>query len=363
LKQLQGYDKENIEEDKIKKLQEWIKNPKFHRDHLKNISEIAANLADWVIAMDSFHTVNKVVKPKQQALAVAEAEYNEVMAALKIKEDELKVVQDRVDGLRADLKSTQDQLADLKYRVADCEAKIERAIKLIGGLGGEKERWLNESIHLKEKYHNLTGDVLISAGLIAYLGSFTSVFRSMLTNDWVKNCLDREIPNSGSFSLQAVLGDPVQIRTWTQQFLPSDAFSIENGIITTKARRWPLFIDPQGQGNKWVRSMEKERKLSIIKFSDANYLKILENSIRIGYPVLLENVQEELDPAIEPLLQKQIFKKGNTLNIKIGDSTIEYSKDFKFYITTKFRNPHYMPEVSTKVTLVNFMITYEGLAD
>ena len=109
--------------------------------------------------------------------------------------------------------------------------------------------------------------------------------------------------------------------------------------------------------------MEKERELKVIKFSDGNYLKILESAIRIGYPVLLENVYEEMDPAIEPLLQKQIFKKGNSYNIRIGDSTIEYSKDFKFYITTKLRNPHYMPEVSTKVTLLNFMITYEGLSD
>jgi dynein heavy chain, axonemal len=37
--------------------------------------------------------------------------------------------------------------------------------------------------------------------------------------------------------------------------------------------------------------------------------------------------------------------------------------DFRFYITTKLRNPHYLPEVSTKVTLLNFMITFEGLSD
>jgi dynein heavy chain len=70
-----------------------------------------------------------------------------------------------------------------------------------------------------------------------------------------------------------------------------------------------------------------------------------------------------LDPAIEPLLQKQIVKKGNNLTLKIGDTIIEYNKNFKFYMTTKLRNPHYLPEVSTKVTLLNFMITYEGLTD
>ena len=151
-------------------------------------------------------------------------------------------------------------------------------------------------------YVNLTGDVLISSGMIAYLGAFNSVFRDELSSQWVKACQDKQIPNSGSFSLSSVLGDAVQIRNWTIQGLPSDSFSIENAIITTKTNRWPLYIDPQGQANKWIRNMGKESGVKILKFTEEKYLKFLESSIRMGNPVLIENVGEELDPAIEPLL-------------------------------------------------------------
>lgn len=65
--------------------------------------------------------------------------------------------------------------------------------------------------------------------------------------------------------------------------------------------------------------------------------------------VLLENVGEELDPILEPLLLRQIFKQGGAMCIRLGDSTIEYAPDFRFYITTKLRNPHYLPETSVKV--------------
>lgn len=95
--------------------------------------------------------------------------------------------------------------------------------------------------------------------MIAYLGAFTSTFRSDLTDLWVKICEERAIPNSGEFSLERVLGDPVQIRNWGLFGLPNDSFSIENAIINSKTRRWPLFIDPQGQANKWIKSMEKEK--------------------------------------------------------------------------------------------------------
>ena len=74
---------------------------------------------------------------------------------------------------------------------------------------------------------------------------------------------------------------------------------------------------------------------------------------KIFLQVLLENIQEELDPILESLLLKQTFKQGGSLCIKLGDSTIEYSYDFKFYITTKLRNPHYLPETSVKVTFTS----------
>ena len=65
--------------------------------------------------------------------------------------------------------------------------------------------------------------------------------------------------------------------------------------------------------------------------------------------------------SIEIQIQYSIL--GGVVCIRLGENVIEYSEDFKLYITTKLRNPHYLPEIATKVTLVNFMITPEGLED
>ena len=64
--------------------------------------------------------------------------------------------------------------------------------------------------------------------------------------------------------------------------------------------------------------MEKENNLSVIKLTDATFMRTLENSIQFGTPVLLENVGEELDPALEPLLQKSTFKQAGVVCIKLG---------------------------------------------
>jgi dynein heavy chain len=93
--------------------------------------------------------------------------------------------------------------------VADVEARLIKAQKLISGLGAQKELWKTNSETLSVTYVNLTGDVLISSGMIAYLGAFNSVYRDELTDLWVKRCEEKEIPNSGSFSLDKTLGDAV----------------------------------------------------------------------------------------------------------------------------------------------------------
>lgn len=69
-----------------------------------------------------------------------------------------------------------------------CGKKLERAEKLIGGLGGEKDRWSAAARSLQDVYDNLTGDVLISSGVIAYLGAFTAGFRKECTQEWTKIC-------------------------------------------------------------------------------------------------------------------------------------------------------------------------------
>ncbi|XP_067686354.1 dynein axonemal heavy chain 7-like [Haliotis asinina] len=364
LESLHNYDKDNIPVAYMKTIRsKYISNPDFDPEKIKTASTACEGLCKWVRAMDTYDRVAKVVAPKKEALKKAEGELAVAMASLEKKRASLKEVQDKLFKLEEKLAQNKQKKADLENQVDLCRKKLERAEQLIGGLGGERERWSVAARELGKKYINLTGDVLISSGIVAYLGAFTSAFRQEQALQWQKRVKEIGIPCSDDFSLIHTLGEPVKIRAWNIAGLPTDSFSVENGIIISNARRWPLMIDPQGQANKWVKNMEKANNLHMIKLSDGDFVRTLENCIQFGTPVLLENVGEELDPILEPLLMKQTFKQGGSMCIKLGDSTIEYSQDFKFYMTTKLRNPHYLPEVAVKVTLLNFMITPEGLSD
>ena len=92
-------------------------------------------------------------------------------------------------------------------------------------------------------------------------------------------------------------------------------------------------------------------------------MKIIEVCLPAGNPVLIENIDESLDPSLEPLLTKDVRKVNGQDSIKLGDTWVAISSDFKFMVTTKLSNPHYLPEVCIKVTLINFTVTPSGLED
>ncbi|NXA07095.1 DYH3 protein, partial [Sapayoa aenigma] len=364
LEKLQKYDKDNIPPAIMKRIREkFIGHADFQPDVVKNVSSACEGLCKWVRAMEVYDRVQKVVAPKRERLQEAEGVLDVQMQKLRVKQAELKEVVDRLQALQDEFDQMNNRKRDLENNIERCSQKLVRAEQLISGLGGEKERWTEAARLLGIRHTDLVGDVLLSSGTVAYLGAFTVDYRLKCQKQWQVLCSEKNIPCSSDFSLSNTLGDPVKIRAWQIAGLPVDSFSIDNGIIVSNSRRWALMIDPQRQANKWIKNMEKSNKLSVIKLSDTHYVRTLETAIQLGTPVLLENIGEELDAFIEPILLKQTFKQQGVEYMKLGENIIEYSKDFRFYMTTHLRNPHYLPEVAVKVCLLNFMITPLGLQD
>ena len=364
LHRLVSFAKDDIKAETIALARQFTDDPEFEPDVVaKKGSQAAAGLAKWVHAMVIYYRVAKEIAPKRAALKEAEAEKDEALGSLAVKQADLKEVKDKVEALEVSLTEAQNKKESLAREVQDCEAKLIRADALIKGLGGERTRWTEMSRQLAETYDNVTGDIVLSAGVIAYLGAFLTNYRENAVKQWAALLSKKNIVCSKTFTLAETLGSPIEVRSWIINKLPNDSFSIENAIMLQKSNRWPLMIDPQGQANRWIKKMEEARGLKVVKQSQATFVRTLVNSIPFGTPVLLENVPENLDPILEPLLLKRIVVSGGVANIRLGDATVEYDSRFKLYITTKLMNPHYPPELCVKVNLLNFMATADGLQD
>ncbi|CAM9695326.1 unnamed protein product [Sphacelaria rigidula] len=91
--------------------------------------------------------------------------------------------------------------------------------------------------------------------------------------------------------------------------------------------------------------------MDVTKLTHKKMLQTLENGVRFGKWVLLENIGEELDAALEPILLQQKFKQGGQDMIRLGDNTVPYHEDFRLLLITKLPNPEYAPEIQVRSEL------------
>lgn len=157
----------------------------------------------------------------------------------------------------------------------------------------------------------LPGDTLLITAFISYVGCFTKQFRLDLNKLWSNNLrsLEPPIPITEGLDPLSLLTDDTTVALWQNEGLPSDRMSIENATILSNSERWPLMIDPQLQGVKWIKQKYGE-DLRIIRIGQKGYLDTIEEALINGKTVLIENITETLDPVLDPLLGRNLIKKG-----------------------------------------------------
>jgi len=365
LDRLKGFDKDNISNATLRKMEKYTKDPNFTPKIVTQVSTAAGALCQWVHAMKIYAEVFREVEPKRLKLRNAQESLDKKNRELEKANNDLNKIKALVQELQDQFAASNSEKEELTQQAEEMKIKLVRAEKLMSGLAGEKGRWEISLGGFDAQQDALYGDCIISAAFMSYAGPFGASFRNQLVSDeWMVFVKENKILVTPGFQFADFLVDPAVVRGWNLQGLPTDSFSTENGVLTTRGRRFPLLIDPQNQGNKWVRKMEASRGLKIFDPNSDKIMTYVERAIEYGTPILLENVAEELDPSLEPVLAKNIIETApGSYSIKVGENTLDYNMLFKLYITTKLTNPHYTPEVSTKTTLVNFIVVQEGLTD
>jgi dynein heavy chain len=331
----------------------------------------AAGLCNWVINIVIYYDVVSGVEPKRKALAEAKVTLSDATAKLAAVNEKVAQLQAKLAKLTAEYDAAAKEKHDAEEIVRKGKLKLDLAQRLIKALSSEKVRWNKSVADLEADRIKLTGNSLLSAAFVSYIGPFTKTYRTRLVNDyWVPFIQEQGIPmladGTGHVDPISTLTTPSEVAKWNTLGLPSDPVSSENGALVCRSSRWPLIIDPQLQGIGWIKNMESQdpaRPLTVVRLDNKDIIFKLKQALENGYPFLIENMGEKIDATLMPVVQRATSKRGTKQFLKLGDDEVELSPNFQLYMHTKLANPHYPPEIQAEATLVNFTVTPGGLED
>ncbi|XP_031712248.1 dynein heavy chain 10, axonemal [Anarrhichthys ocellatus] len=363
LRSLMEMDVDSINTNQVRTVKGFLKNLQTSFEEMQAINKAGSGMLKFVEAVMGYCEVARLTKPKREKVALLEKNFFQ-------SKKELEYIQSELNDLQMELLALGEkyQAGIEEKRLLEDEAELMQrrliVAEKISGLSSESERWTQNLEGLKQRRVRLLGDCLISAAFLSYVGAFSWDFRNeMVYQVWVKDVQDRGIPLSQPFKLESLLTDEVEISRWGSEGLPPDEHSVQNGILTSRGSRFPICIDPQQQALNWIKKKEENNNLKISSFNDPDFLNQLELAIKYGFPFLLQDVDEYIDPVIDNVLEKNVKGTEGRQVLMLGDKEVDYDPNFKLYLNSKHANPKYSPSVFGKAMVINYTVTLMGLED
>ena len=328
-----------------------------------------AIIAGFCKIIEKYINAVKDVTPKKMKV-------DQKMDELHKAKEELRLVEENLEKIRANKKEMEEKLNEKKKQkeekeeIADrMKRTVDMATNLIDSLSGEKIKWKEDSKNFENQKKQLLGDAAICCAFIAYAGPFNFEFRQLIVKDYFRADINaKNLPITDNFEIENFLVDETTKGQWNQNKLPSDQLSIQNGILVTRASRYPILIDPQNQAKTWILTtnveIETNKHIFQMKVAADKFEQIFAPLFQNGEETVIEGIENDIDSKLDPLLDKQLLSSSSTSKMKklmVGDKIMDFNNAFKLYLLCKLINPHFTPEIYAKCTVIDFNVTIVGL--
>ncbi|KAH3766505.1 axonemal inner arm dynein heavy chain 3 [Pelomyxa schiedti] len=379
---LRHFAKEAIPDEAIAALRPYLSKPQFQPSAVERVNASLKSLCLWIRAMERFYWIHKSVIPIKLKVEQTHNRIDELHKKANLSKEKLATTEHTISHLSTQYKCAVDKKMKMQADIEFNQLKLQRAKNLQMGLASEQIIWQQHISELKQQMDTMLGDILLFCGCMTYLGAFTPQYREETLHEWQTYLGLCDIKYSSDFSLVSILGDPIKIRDWTLNGLPSDAHSIDNGVLITLSRTCSLILDPEGQVVKWLVNIELKiphntnlitasptpplSPLDEIDINSPSLLLILETCVQFGRSLLIEGISDDIDPVLLPLLTFLQRFSSTSLSegvTRIGDKAVTVNPDFRLYLSTKNSRIHLSPETFAKVNLVNFITSEESVAE
>ena len=348
---------------------EWLEKVKMYREppytdlnEMAKISGAVKGVVSYFHNLVNYNRLYLIVDPLLKKSQAAKATADAALAKKEELEKKLELVSGTQRKLQAEFDASKAKLDKVQAEQNALMEKLNTAEKFIGLLASNNERWKVEVENLKKNKKNIAGDCLLGSSFVSYIGVFNSFFRERLINKWKNIILGKDVAVTDGIDIVHTLSTEAEILKMKAEGLPSDPFSTENAVIITQCTRYPLIIDPQMQAIAWLKN--RGTKKTLVQYRQQKWDQLIGESLGSGDDIIIEDVDQEIDPMLAPIMGKQTTNKEKGHGqIRVGSSDYPFNPKTNIFFVTKISNPHYKPEIVAQCTLINFIVTEKGLED
>ncbi|TDH68981.1 hypothetical protein CCR75_000940 [Bremia lactucae] len=335
----------------------------FDYEKVNRASKACGPLYKWIVSQLSYTNILHKIQPLRaevQTLMDKSSDLRERYEQAKTTIDALEI---RIDNFKHEYAALINEAQIITNDMTSVTKKVKRSVALLQSLLQESERWEAGSNEFDTQMKTLVGDTLLSSAFLTYIGFLDFQQRKILVQDW-RDILDSmAISTKPQLSFVDYLSRPNEQLEWQTSDLPSDELCYENAIILQRFHRFPLIIDPSGQANNFIMkyySLKSSAKIAQTSFLDSSFMKVLASAIRFGTALLVHEV-ENIDPILNPVLNRELYKTGGRVLIRLAGEEIDYSPDFRLFLITRDPSCRFSPDICSRVTFVNFTVTPSSL--
>ena len=332
----------------------------FNLEKVQKASKCTGPLYKWIASNIEFADIKERIEPLRLQVETLAKESEELVVKHEKVENEIILLEESINNYKIEYAELIKETEKIKSEMNVVSSKCSRATTLLSSLDQEKSRWESGSETFQEQLNTLLGDVLLAGGFVSYIGFFDHRARVLLLQTWRSFLFNINVEYKSDLSLVNYLSTPSERIEWSSNELPDDVLCVENAIILNKFNRYPLIIDPSGQAMVYLQKQHASKRMNLTSFLDISFMKHLESALRFGTCLLVQDV-EEIDPVLNPVLNREFQKTGGRVLIRLGAADIDFSPSFSMYMTTRDPLFQFTPDICSRVTFVNFTITPASL--
>lgn len=356
-----SYDNETCLTSEMRKYMEevYLSRPDFNYETVNRASKACGPLLQWVIAQLRYSTILEEIGPLREEVVALETSATKSKAQLIAIAEMIEELEQSIQGYKNDYSELIREAERVKLEIENIEKKVDRSLKLIENLTKERQRWQASINAFEAGRERIIGNSILGAAFCCFCGNLDQSHRHLVANQWKEKLRRSAVFFDESLAITSMLASAVNIAKWASAGLPNDQLFIDNFSIMGWST-FPYIVDPTENLVTILKEVTVPKKMIVTSFLDDTFIKVLEDAMRFGGTILIQNA-EAYDPILDSVLRQDYIHNGGRKSLQIANRLVDILDDFSLILYTTDNRVKIAPFVSSRCTVLNYSITAGNL--